>query len=175
VEVGVGDAVDRRGGAEPPARGRQHGLATDRGGRQEAGHRAIGCEEVANCPARWLLDPWRACSGRRARRSGHRRPTIDLDPRARSSTRTPPPRQVKARSSRVAAAIRPGCKWIGRVMGLVFFGQKNISISEYLGHDSGHGLGGPGPKSAPSANPWFLAEKPLDFIFYHRNRHNLVF
>jgi hypothetical protein len=76
VEVGVGDAVDRRGGAEPPARGRQHGLATDRGGRQEAGHMAIGCEEVADCQARWLLDPWRARSGRRAHRSGHRRPTV---------------------------------------------------------------------------------------------------
>jgi hypothetical protein len=38
----VGDDVDRCGGAEPPARGEQHGLATDRGGRQEAGRSATG-------------------------------------------------------------------------------------------------------------------------------------
>jgi hypothetical protein len=79
VEAGVGGPPTA---VEEPSRRRG---ADNMGPRQtvEAGRKQgagpQGGEEVADCLARWLLDAWRACSGRRAHRSGHQRLTVDLE------------------------------------------------------------------------------------------------
>jgi hypothetical protein len=90
------------------------------GGRKQ-GVGPQGGEEVADCPACWLLDPWRACSGRRACRSGHRRPAVDLESLSKQQNASRHGK-VEARSIRVAVAICPGFKWRGRINGPEFFG-----------------------------------------------------